>query len=345
MNKFERIKAALNLQDVDRVPANLWYHLSGIDQDPVALAEALVANNKKYDFDFIKLMPHGLYCVKDWGVKVKVYGTPGNPPDVEDYAIHSVSDWGKLEVLPATLGEWGKALKLAQYVEKLTRGTTPFVQTIFSPLTVAQKLAGDRILDDLKDDPKLFKQALQVITDTTIKFVEKNIEAGVSGFFFATKCANYGYISVEDYAEFGEYFDRQVINAYKDRTFFNIAHIHGERGMFSLIETYPVNCVNWHDRWTPPTLADARVLSGKCFLGGLREVPFYSETGEVTAPSILNTGTPADVERHVTEAVEQLGGKGLIIGPGCGADQFVPEDNIRAIRRATINYYQSEGRL
>lgn len=338
MNKFERIKAALNLEEVDRVPANLWYHMSGIDQDPKALAEALVTNNEKYDFDFIKLMPHGLYCVKDWGVKVKIFGTAGNPPDVEDYAIHSIKDWATLEVLPATKGEWGKTLKLAQYVEKLTGGKTPFVQTVFSPLTVAQKLAGDRILGDMKDDPKLFRQALQVITDTTVAFIEKNIEAGVSGFFFATKCVNHGYISVEAYREFGEHFDLQVINAYKDRTFFNIAHIHGERGMFSLIEKYPVSCVNWHDRWTPPTLAEARKISGKCFLGGLREVPYYSESGEATSPSILNTGSPADVEAHVTEAIEQLGGKGLIIGPGCGADQFVPEENIYAIRRATANY-------
>ncbi len=338
MNKFERIKAALALQDVDRVPVNLWHHVSETDQDPKKLAEALVADNAKYDFDFIKLMPFGLYSVQDWGVKINFYNTKGKPPLVADYAIHSVKDWAKLEKLPVTKGAWGKTLLLAQYAERLIHGETPFVQTIFSPLTTAHKLAGDRILKDLKEDPNVFKQALQVITDTTIGFVRANIEAGVSGFFFATRCANYGYISEEDYKEFGEVYDLQVINAYKDRTFFNIAHIHGENGMFDRIEKYPVSCVSWHDRWTPPTLAEARKLSGKCFLGGLREVPYYGENGEIIRPSLLNTGSPEDIRKHVAEAIEQAGEKGLIIGPGCGADEFVPEANIHAIRNAVEKY-------
>jgi len=342
MNKFERIRAALNLEETDRVPANLWYHMSGIDHDPKALAEALVFNNEKYDFDFIKLMPFGLYSVQDWGVKVRYYNTAGNPPEVEDYAIHTIKDWSRIEPLPVKCGTWGETLKLAQYVEKLAGGKTPFVQTIFSPLTTAQKLAGDRILMDMKEDPGLFKQALQAITDTTIDFVKANIEAGVSGFFFATRCANHGYMTEEDYKVFGEYFDLQVINAYKDKTFFNIVHIHGEHGMFSLIEKYPVSCINWHDRWTPPTLAEARKLSGKCFLGGLREVPYYSEDGEVIAPSILNSGSAAEIEKHVNEAIEQLNGRGLIIGPGCGADEFVPEENIHAIRRAADYKYSKK---
>lgn len=338
MNKFERIRAALKLEEVDRVPANLWYHLSAADQDSRTLAETLVANNDKYDFDFIKLMPFGLYSVQDWGVKVKIFNKVGEPPIVDDYAIHEIEDWSKLDVLPATYGTWGKTLQVAQYVEKLTKGKTPYVQTIFSPLTTAQKLAGDRILLDLKQDPKLFKQALQVITDTTINFVKANIEAGVSGFFFATRCANYDYMTEDEYKEFGEYYDLQVINAYKDITFFNIAHIHGAGGMFDLVEKYPVNCINWHDRWTPPTLVEARKKSQKCFLGGIQEVPYFNEYGKIVKPSLLNIGSVDEVEKHVLEAIEELNGIGLIVGPGCGANQFVPEKNIYAIRRAVEKY-------
>lgn len=338
MNKFERIKAALNHEEVDRVPANLWYHLSDVDRNIEKLAETLVYENEKYDFDFIKVMPFGLYSVQDWGVKVKEFNQRGKPPVVEDYAINKTGDWSKIEVLPVTKGIWGETVELAQRIGKLTKGKTPFVQTLFSPLTTAQKLAGDRILEDLKENPQLFKQALQVITDTTVDFVKANIEAGVSGFFFATRCANHDYISEEDYKEFGEYFDLQVINAYKDQTFFNIAHIHGERGMFDLVEKYPVNCINWHDRWTPPTLSEARRKSNKCFLGGIQEVPYVDENGKEIRPSLLNAGTPEEVKAHVTEAIAELNGKGLIVGPGCGADQFVPEENIHAIRQAASNY-------
>ena len=44
----------------------------------------------------------------------------------------------------------------------------PIIQTIFSPLTTAREMAGDQILFDMKQNPKLFTNDLQTITDTTI---------------------------------------------------------------------------------------------------------------------------------------------------------------------------------
>ena len=43
MNKIERLEAAINHKDVDRVPYSIWYHLSAVDQDPVSLAEETIA--------------------------------------------------------------------------------------------------------------------------------------------------------------------------------------------------------------------------------------------------------------------------------------------------------------
>lgn len=337
MNKVERIKAALQGEEVDRVPVNLWMHFSAVDQDPRSLAEAQIEFQKKYDFDFIKLMPFGLYGVQDYGVKVTIYNKVNYPPIVDDYGIHEVEDWARIEPLPAFYGSYGKQVQLANYAVKLANGEVPVVQTIFSPLTTARKLAGDRILLDLKENPKLFKQALAAITQTTISFVKANIEAGVDGFFFATQCSNHDFMTEEEYAEFGSFFDLQVIEAYKNETYFNIAHLHGENGMFELISKYPVNCLNWHDRWSGPTLAQARQLTDKCLLGGIREVPYYDETGRVIKESLLAAGTVAEVEQHVLEAVSAVSGRGLILGPGCCANQELHERNIYALRRAVYN--------
>ena len=61
MNREERIRAALAGQPVDHVPVGAWMHLSEFDQDPISLAEAEAAFTEKYDFDYIKMMPFGLY--------------------------------------------------------------------------------------------------------------------------------------------------------------------------------------------------------------------------------------------------------------------------------------------
>lgn len=337
MNKYERIKAALNFEDVDRVPVSLWMHLSESDINPKSLAESQVAMTRKYDFDFIKLMPFGLYCVEDWGAEVQYFSQSNHPPIIKKHGIDEVQDWGRLEVLPAIYGTYGKQLQLAKYVSQKVKGEIPFVQTIFSPLTTARKLGGDRLLLDIKENPSLVKQALEVISETTINFVRANIEAGVDGFFFASQCATKNLFTEEEYKIFGEYYDLKVIESYNRETFFNIAHIHGDNIMFDLISNYPVNCLNWHDRWTSPSLKEARKITDKCLLGGIREVPYYDKNNRFIRNSLLIDGTVNEVENHVKEAIEQVHGKGLIIGPGCVAPQNTPETSIYAVKRGVAN--------
>lgn len=337
MTRVERIKAALYSQEVDRVPVDVWQHFSVEDQDPRSLAERQVAYTKKFDYDFIKLMPFGLYGVQDYGAKIKIFNQIEQPPIVEDGGIHDISDWGRLEVLPAYYGTYGKQIQMVQYVNKLTKGELPYIQTVFSPLTNARKLAGDRILTDMKENPVLFKQALQVLTDTTINFIKANIEAGVSGFFFAPQCATTNFMTEEEYKEFGVPYDLQVINAYKDVTWFNVAHIHGDNGMFDLIEKYPVQCLSWHDRWGEPSLQEARTRTNKAFLAGIREIPYF-RNGKKIRESLLVDGSIPEVKLHVFEALDQVDGKGILIGPGCVASQFSTDSNLHAVRSAVADY-------
>ena len=334
MKKEERIKAALSLREVDRIPVSVWMHYSGVDQDPLSLAKAQVWTAEKYNHDFIKLMPFGLYGVQDWGTKVRISSVKGDPPEVLEYAVQSAEDWKKIDVLPGTYGAYGNQVLLARYVSKFVDNEIPFVQTIFSPLTTARKMAGDRILVDMKENPELLKQALQAITDTTINFVRENINAGVSGFFFATQCCNSTYMSEDEYREFGLAFDSQVVDSYKDITYFNIGHLHGENGMFKLFDELGHTAVNWHDRWCRPSMREARELSGKCFVGGLRECAVYDEKRGVMVPSPLENGTEEEIYQHVKEAVDGAGKRGLILSPGCCASQFVGEYQLNALRQA-----------
>ena len=334
MKKTERIKAALNCEETDRIPVSVWMHYSGVDQDPLTLAKAQVWTAEQYEYDFIKLMPFGLYGVQDWGTKIRITSVKGDPPEVLRYAIRSAKDWERLEVLPGLYGSYGNQVLLAQYVSRFTKGEIPFVQTVFSPLTTARKMAGDRILIDMKENPQLLKQALQVITDTTINFVRENINAGVNGFFFATQCCNSTYMREEEYREFGLAFDRQVVDSYKDITYFNIGHLHGENGMFTLFDELGHNAVNWHDRWCSPSMKEARSLSDKCFVGGIRECAVYDQEKKEEIPSPLEAGSEEEIYQHIREAAEGAGRKGLILSPGCCASQFVGERQLEALKRA-----------
>lgn len=60
MTKKERVVAAINKKEVDRVPFSIWYHIPHVDQDPVQLAEVQIEQAHSYDMDFIKMMPRPL---------------------------------------------------------------------------------------------------------------------------------------------------------------------------------------------------------------------------------------------------------------------------------------------
>lgn len=334
MNRQERVEAALNLRKPDRVPVSAWMHLSEFDQDPVSLAEATIEFNEKYDFDFIKMMPFGTYSVQDWGAKLTIYCDKYKEPVVAEPGIKDVEDYYQLKVLDPNHGTWGKQLQFTEVLGRTVRKDTPYIQTIFSPFSTLKKLAGNRLHDDMKSHPEHVKNALEIITETTIRFVRANIKAGVHGFFFATQNALPAAMSLEEFKEFGHHYDMQVFDAYTNRTYFNVIHLHGDDVYFEHIaKEYPVNCLNWHDRHTKPSLDEARSISDKCFLGGIQEVPYF--VGNLLQyDSFMATHTKEEIITHARQAIESIEGIGFMLGPGCVVDPKTHEDNLFALREA-----------
>lgn len=322
MSKKERIIATLNKQEVDRLPFSMWYHLPHIDQDPVQLAEVQIELAHCYDLDFIKMMPFGNYAAHDFGLSVTFYCTETQPAFQRKFAIENVKQWTEIEPLPGYFGTYGKQVLFARQMQKqLKREEIPYVQTIFSPLTTAKKLAGPRVFKDMRSHSEYLHQALAAITETTISFIKLNIDAGVSGFFFATQCANSDLLSEEEYDEFGVKYDIKVINSYKDLTYFNIVHIHGDNIMFEKVAQYPCNCINWHDRTVAPSMAEARNISEKCFLGGISR-------------DWLSQAKPEEIRSYIKEVVLTAGRAGLMITPDCAARLNTPRINFYAARIA-----------
>lgn len=325
MRKIDRVKAVLAGQKVDRPPVSLWMHYPSADQDPLALAKVHVDFQEKYDFDFIKLTPFDLYPVQDWGCQIQFFCTQTEAPIIYQHAIKNSNDWRRLEVLPATVGTWGKQLLVTKQVKKLINPDVPFVQTVYSPLTIARKLAGDRLVDDLRAEPKLLHKALEVITRTTVEFVRENIAAGAAGIFFATACANHGFVSVKEYEEFGRRYDLEVLHAARDG-WFNTLHIHGSRIMFDEFLDYPIHALNWHDSHEYPSLRRAREMTDLCIIGGL------DEEGPVSY------GTPFEVIEEVAAFLRETNLKGVMVGPGCVTIPKPPENNITTVRLVVERY-------
>lgn len=321
MTKEERIRAALKREPVDRVPIALWRHFPGDDQNPESLAQATLAFQERFDFDFIKVSPSNAFCATDWGSKSIYRGNENGTREYIEYAIKEANGWQRLKPLDVTRGVLGEQLECLRLLHREIGGLVPFIQTVFNPLMVAKYLAGPGFIVHLRRYPQEFESGLSVIGETMSAFAREAIRAGADGIFLAVQHASYDLLSEGEYQEFGIPYDLQIVKAASDG-WFNLLHIHGENIMFDLLSRYPVQAVNWHTRTALPTLKEAHGRFSGAIVGGLgRWDP-------------LVYGSPEDVKAQVKEAIAQTEGRGLIISAGCVVPITAPEINIRAAREA-----------
>lgn len=319
MDHWARIEAAVAGRAVDRIPVALWRHFPHDDQDAGKLAARTLEWQRAWEFDLVKFMPSGTYGVEDWGAKSVYDGAANGARSITDPGLKRAEEWPRLARLDPSkgvLGDQNAALALAA---KELRGSVPILQTVFSPLTTARKLAGEALLDQLRKNPDDVKAGLRIITDVTLEFSLAALKAGAHGLFFATQLATTDVLTASEYEAFGSCFDLEILNRVKAKTRLNILHLHGENIMFDLVAGYPVEMVNWHDRLTAPTLAKALQKVKGAVLGGVEE------------RNLLANGTVDQVKAQVRDAIAQSAGRRLVIGPGCVAAVAAPEANIRAV--------------
>jgi uroporphyrinogen decarboxylase len=323
MTKAERIRSAVERKPVDRPPVSFWRHFPQVDDDPFALAEALLAFHSRYDLDFIKVMPTGVYCVEDWGCQVGYQGDIDGSRACLDHAIKHPEDWKNVQPLHPEKGALGRELECLRQVVKGRPDDAPVLQTVFSPLSIAKKLAGEaRFLADLRERPALIHGALEAITETMSRYAAACLQSGGDGIFFATQVASSGLLTADEHRAFAEPYDRQVLGQVAGRSSFSVLHVHGLDIPFDVMAGYPVPAINWHDRRTSPSLREAHKRYRGALVGGLNEV----ET--------LRDGPEGAVRAQVKDAIAQTGGLGHILAPGCVVPLDVPETHLEAIRAA-----------
>lgn len=324
MSRRDRIAAALNRQPVDRVPYAVWRHFPTVDHSSAGLAQATLRFHERYGSDFLKITPRGGYAVEAWGcVEGDLVRPDGHRPCAR-CAVREAGDWKKIRALdPAT------APGYVEEIETIVRlgfdrriGDAPVIPTLFSPLSLARKLSGDRLDADLRERPDDVIGALEAITETVVRFADRALTEGVSGIFYSIQAASLRLHSEEQYARFGEPYDRRVLESVRGRSILTVVHCHGRDLMWDRLARLPGHAWNWDDRATPPTLAGGAARVPGAVIGGLDQW------------AVLRDGTPEEAAAQARDAVAQTGGLGLIVGTGCVLAMDTPDANVAAVVRA-----------
>jgi uroporphyrinogen decarboxylase len=318
MTKRERVLAAIERRAADRPPVAFWRHVPDVDHTSDGLAEAMLAFHRRWDLDLIKVMSSGVYCVEDWGCRVAYQGHPGGAKRCVAHAVKSVADWESLRPLDPGAGALGRELEAVRLIRKGRDDDAPILMTIFSPLTIAAKLGGDLALRTIETAPEALRAALEVITETTARYASEALETGADGLFFATQAASPDTVTEAVSTTWDLPYARRVLEHVDGASALTMLHLHGRSVFWDAWMSLPVRAVNWHDRLTTPTLAEA----SRGFRGGLA-----AGLGETTT---LLSGPPQAVADEVRDAIREVGGRGLLVTPGCVLPLAVPDTHLRA---------------
>lgn len=326
MNKIERVNAAVKGQPVDRVPASMWGHDYLREWTPEGVAEAMLANYRAHDWDYMKFNPRASYHVEDWGAKLTPSGNANEGPRFVSAPVQDASDWRRLHPLNPTKGALGEQLQALRLIGSELKGQAYFIHTIFNPLSVAKYLVGNRfepVQTSIVDNPTALHQGLEVITQTFLDYAQATLEAGASGIFYATTgWASTDKLTEDQYRAFGVDYDLRLIDAFKQASF-NVLHNCGDHIMFNLLADYPVHAISWAATLPGnPNLAEGKAETSRAVMGGISE--------KTTLPN----GSAQQVSDEAHAALQLTGGLRFLLAPGCSIPPATPKANLEAVTRA-----------
>lgn len=318
----ERIQTTLQGKQPDRTPIALWRHFPVDDQNPETLAAATLNFQQIYDFDLVKVTPASSFAVRDWGVEDKWTGLAEGSREYTKRVIHNPQDWESLTVLdPKTSPHLSAQLTCLRLIRQDLSPDTPLLQTVFSPLAQAKNLAGNEtLIAHIRQHPEAVLKGLETIAKTTRKFIEAAMEIGIDGIFYAIQHAQASLLSLDEYKKFGIVNDQYTLEPTND-LWCNMLHLHGKDVYFSLLRLLNFQIVNWHDRETYPTLAEAQDLFKGVMCGGLRQDTLVYEN-------------QTKVKEEAADAIAQTKGQRFIMGTGCVVPVIASHGNLIAARKS-----------
>src|SRR5207249_4678683 len=76
----------------------------------------MLAWQRRWDLDFIKVMSSGVYCVEDWGCKVAYTGARNGAKQCTEHAVKTAADWARIKPLDPGAGALGRELEALRLI-------------------------------------------------------------------------------------------------------------------------------------------------------------------------------------------------------------------------------------
>ncbi|MEX2236836.1 MAG: uroporphyrinogen decarboxylase family protein [Dehalococcoidia bacterium] len=322
MTKRERVRAVLMGEEIDRTPVAFWGHDYVREWTAEGTAAAMLEMTEKWDLDILKVNPRATYYMEAWGSQADPSTDPTKGGELTSFGVEVAEDLLYVDIADPGAGAFAEQLDALQAIRDGLNGNVPFVQTVFSPLTVLGRMTEGgpkRVREFIAEDSAAVHQALDSVAETLAAYARTCVDVGADGIFYATvDWGTKNMISEEQYLEYGRPYDLRVLSAVRGAPL-NMLHVCRSNNLLTTLLDYPVEVFNWDARAEGnPTLAEVAATSDRGIMGGIGQV------------KPLADGSPDEVAEEARDALRQTEGRRFILSAGCSISPQTPPENVAA---------------
>ena len=311
MNKRERVTAALEGRETDRVPVGFWYHFPEEKQQGQACIDAHLEFYKNTNQDFIKIMCDGYFGY----------------PNETLMNMKSVSDLYDMKPLGKEHPFIREQVQRAKAIVDAVGDECCVFYNVFCPLSYFRlQIDWDKMMECVKADKEAVKYACTVIAEDATELTKALIEeAGCDGIYYCVQNAELFRFTAEEYRDIVEPYDLKVLDFANSISKYNILHCcgwNGDKNRVEVWKNYKAAAVNWAVYVEDMTLpAGKSFFNTNCVLGGF----------DNRKEGILYSGSTEEIKRETKRLIEQNGKVGFIIGADCTLSNDIDLERIKCV--------------
>jgi Uroporphyrinogen-III decarboxylase len=334
-SKMDRIMAVSKGEPADRPPISAWRHFPGHERNADQVSESMVAFQKKYDWDYVKINPRAVYYHEVWGNEYDYDHYKDVVPTRTKHILSTAQDLKYIVKENEKKSIYDDQLKTITLIRKALGKDVPLFHSVFTPIGVMLNLCGERsigryrespreqslLIEIIKEDPKNVHRALRVITESMEDYVSKIKAAGADGVFYAgLGMAREGFFTLQEWEEFVKPYDLQVLAA-MDSSLIKMFHTCGIYGNPQRFADYPIQILHWAESATGnPKIKDSQSWLGKIApMGGVDERFFGTHASEKIAAA-------------AKQSIHDNIGKPFVLAPECSVSIHTYDDELQAFR-------------
>lgn len=342
MNSMERITAALNHTEPDRVP--VYPIISGASRrlvgatykewanDADICAKALLKAREQFQQDcIVTLIDLSVEC-DAWGQELIYPENEAAHPNYDNCVVQDIEDYEKIKKV-----DYKTSRRMMMHIEtckKLvdaSKGEFPVIAFVFGPLgTLSMLRSQQEMYMDFYDDPDAVHEAARQINETLKDYCCALMDTGVAGIMFDTLFASGSIMSKDMWDELEGDLMKELANTVREKNGLVMIHNCGQRVYFDVqIKRTQPAAISF--LYPPDDCADFKECKDK-----------YGDSvtliGCVT-PASAAIGTDEEWDKECRDSIDAMAaGGGFMLATGCEYPANAPFERAERMVEIAMTY-------